>query len=196
LTSDHHWIYTLDAENRLIQMETTPQATAAGNPYTKLKSILDFQGHRIGRHVWQGGTAPSFKSSRRWLYDGWNLVAKFSAPSESSTTLTRLNTYTWGLDLSGALQGAGGVSGLLVQTTVSGNVIERASYDGNGNIVAWSKSTATATATAPTSRREYDAFGNTLVSEHENARHGNRPLLLRLQFLRPGDRKVATKESD
>lgn len=39
--------------------------------------------------------------------------------------------------------------------------MERASYDGNGNIVAWTKSNGS----APTSRREYDAFGNTLVSE-------------------------------
>ncbi len=72
-----------------------------------------------------------------------------------------MNTLTWGLDLSGSLQGAGGVGGLLVQTAVTGGVIERASYDGNGNITAWTKSNAAGT----TSRREYDAFGNTQVSE-------------------------------
>ncbi|MEO7098595.1 MAG: RHS repeat-associated core domain-containing protein [Luteolibacter sp.] len=163
LTNDGRWIYTWDAENRLTQMETTSQATTAGHPYTKLKFVYDSQSRRIARHVWQGGTqaSPIFKSSRRWLNDGWNVVAEFSAPSDTSTALTRLNTFTWGLDLSGTLQGAGGVGGLLVQTTVSGGVMERASYDGNGNIVAWTKSTNT----APTSRREYDAFGNTLVSE-------------------------------
>ena len=48
-----------------------------------------------------------------------------------------------------------------MQTTVASGVKEGASYDGNGNIVAWTKSTVS----APTARREYDAFGNALVSE-------------------------------
>lgn len=163
LLNDGRWAYTWDAENRLIQMETTPEAIAATHPYTKLKFVYDYQGRRIARTVYRGGSAatPTFLSSRRWLYDGWNIIAEFSAPSEASSSLTRINTFTWGLDSSGSLQGAGGVGGLLVQTTISGAVIERASYDGNGNIVAWTKSTQS----APTSRREYDSFGNTLVSE-------------------------------
>jgi RHS repeat-associated protein len=167
LTNDGRWLYTWNAENRLIQMETTTQATAAGHPYTKLQFAYDWEGHRIARHVWQGGTqaSPAFKSSHRWLYDGWNTITEFTAPSVASTALTRVNTFTWGLDLGDQdgipRQRAGGVGGLLVQTAISSAMIERASYDGNGNIVAWTKSTAT----APTSRREYDAFGNTVVSE-------------------------------
>lgn len=167
LTNDGRWLYTWNAENRLIQMETTSQATAAGHPYTKLQFGYDWEGHRIARHVWQGGSqaSPVFKSSHRWLYDGWNVVAEFFAPSATSTELTRVNTFTWGLDLGDSdgipRQRSGGVGGLLVQTSVSSGVIERASYDGIGNIVAWTKSTAT----APTSRSEYDAFGNTVVSE-------------------------------
>jgi RHS repeat-associated protein len=163
LTNDGRWTYLWDAENRLVQMESTTQATAAGHPYTKLQFVYDWQGRRIARHVWQGGTqaSPTFKSSHRWLYDGWNVITEFTATSVIEQLPTRVNTFTWGLDLSGSLQGAGGVGGLLVQTAVSGGVAERASYDGNGNIVAWTKSSAS----APTSRREYDAFGNTLVSE-------------------------------
>ncbi|MEO5913694.1 MAG: RHS repeat-associated core domain-containing protein [Luteolibacter sp.] len=173
LTNDGRWIYTWNAENRLIQMETTSEATSANHPYTKLKFVYDWQGKRIARTVWKGGTSgtPTFSSSRRWLYDGWNPIVEFSAPAETSTDttsadLTRLNTYTWGLDLSGTLQGAGGVGGLLtVSTQITSNPITNnlhaPSYDGNGNIVAWTKSDQS----APTSRREYDAFGNTLVSE-------------------------------
>ncbi|RYD85565.1 MAG: hypothetical protein EOP84_02075, partial [Verrucomicrobiaceae bacterium] len=163
LTNDGRWVYTWDAEHRLIQMETTTQATTAGHPYTKLKFVYDWQGRRIARTVWQGATfgSATVKSNRRWIYDGWNVIAEFSAADDVTPSLTRLNTFTWGLDLSGTFQGAGGVGGLLVQTAVSGGVLERASYDGNGNVVAWTKSTAS----APTSRREYDAFGNTLVSE-------------------------------
>ncbi len=163
LTNDGRWSYVWNAENRLIQMESTPQAVLAGHPYTKVVNAYDWQGRRIAKHVWKGGTAasPVFASSTRWLYNRWNEIAEFSASSDTTATLTRQNIFTWGLDLSGSLQGAGGVGGLLVQTAVASGVREGASYDGNGNIVAWTKSTAS----APTARREYDAFGNTLVSE-------------------------------
>ena len=163
LTNDGRWFYVWSAENRLIQMESTPQAVTAGHPYTKVVNAYDWQGRRIAKHVWQGGTAatPLFASSTRWLYNGWNEIAEFSASSSTAITLTREKIFTWGLDLSGSLQGAGGVGGLLVQTTVASGVKEAASYDGNGNIVTWTKSTAS----APTARREYDAFGNTVVSE-------------------------------
>lgn len=163
LTNDGRWLYTWNAENRLVQMETTVDATTAGHPYTKLVFVYDWMGRRIARHAWQGGTqsSPTFKSSHRWLYDGWNVITEFSAPSDSSTTLTRTSLYTWGIDLSGSLQGTGGVGGLISQTTIASGVKERASYDGNGNIIAWTKSDQS----APTSRREYDAFGNTLVNE-------------------------------
>lgn len=163
LTNDGRWTYLWDAENRLIQMETTSQATAAGHPYTKLQFAYDWQGRRIARHVWRNGTqaAPTFKSSHRWLYDGWNIVTEFTATTATSTMLTRANLFTWGLDLSGTLQGAGGVGGLLVQANAAGTAIYRAAYDGNGNIVSWTNSAAS----SPNNRREYDAFGNTLVSE-------------------------------
>ena len=163
LTNDGRWSYVWNAENRLVQMESTPQAVTAGHPYTKVVNVFDWQGRRIAKHVWKGGTpaSPVFASSTRWLYNGWNEVAEFSASSDTATALTRQNIFTWGLDLSGTLKGAGGVGGLLVQTAMASGVKEGASYDGNGNIVAWTKSTVS----APTARREYDAFGNTLVSE-------------------------------
>ena len=163
LTNDGRWSYVWNAENRLIQMESTPQAVTAGHPHTKVVNTYDWQGRRIAKHVWTGGTAasPVFSSSTRWLYNGWNEIAEFSASSDTAINLTRQNIFTWGLDLSGSLQGAGGVGGLLVQTTVASGVKEGASYDGNSNIVAWTKSTAS----VPTARREYDAFGNTIVSE-------------------------------
>lgn len=157
LTNDGRWLYVWNAENRLIQMESTPAATTPDHPYTKLVFVYDWMGRRIARHVWQGGS----QSSHRWLYEGWNVITELTAPSDSSTTLTRASLYTWGIDLSGRLQGAGGVGGLISQTTIASGVKERASYDGNGNVIAWTKSDQS----APTSRREYDAFGNTLVSE-------------------------------
>ena len=53
---------------------------------------------------------------------------------------------------------------MLAQTDVSSGVTVRASYDGNGNIVAWTNTNGN----APTYICEYDAFGNTLVSEGRN----------------------------
>ena len=56
------------------------------------------------------GMATSMHSSdQKFLYDEWNLVATYDATDNN----TRTTTHTWGLDLSGSLQGAGGVGGLL-----------------------------------------------------------------------------------
>ena len=43
-----------------------------------------------------------------FLYDGWNLIAEVDAQ-----TGELIRTYVWGLDLSGTMQGAGGIGGLL-----------------------------------------------------------------------------------
>jgi RHS repeat-associated protein len=166
-THEGRWVYTWDAENRLIKMETSATAVTAGMSYTKLEFEYDWEGRRIARHVWKGGTSgsPTFVSSRRWLYDGWNPVAEFSGTSASAATGATdavLTRYTWGTDLSGSFQGAGGIGGLVLQTTVSSGVMERPSYDGNGNIVTWTMSTGT----APTARREYDGFGNVVMGEN------------------------------
>jgi len=68
-------------------------------------------------------------------------------------------TYVWGLDLSGTMDGAGGVGGLLWMTlhTASGPAAGThfAAYDGNGNVVAlWAASDGSETA-----RYEYGPFG-------------------------------------
>ena len=64
-----------------------------------------------------------------FLYDGWNLVA------EVGTSGALVRSYTWGTDLSGSQQGAGGVGGLL-EVSYHGTAITNyfPAYDGNGNI--------------------------------------------------------------
>jgi RHS repeat-associated protein len=170
LRNDGRWIYSWDAENRLIQMETTTAATDVGHPYVKVRYTYDWQGRRLARTVYKGTAAsPVFSESQRWLYDAWNPVIEFTATAETGGTLIRRNTYSWGLDLSGTLQGAGGVGGLLGVARLTINPVTylattdhyASSFDGNGNIVAWTKRTDS----APTSRREYDAFGNAVVTE-------------------------------
>ena len=41
------------------------------------------------------------------IYDGWKPIAEYTG-----TTLEK--SYTWGMDLSGSMQAAGGVGGLLL----------------------------------------------------------------------------------
>jgi hypothetical protein len=63
-------------------------------------------------------------------YDGWNSIAEFSTGDSPST-----NYFTWGLDLSGSLQGAGGVGGLL--STVQDGDIYFSCFDANGNVTEY-----------------------------------------------------------
>jgi RHS repeat-associated protein len=90
-----------------------------------------------------------------------NLQAKES--SGMQWTVTR---HTWGEDLSGSLQGAGGIGGLL-SSTVDGsptkNKEQRTTngfhYDSNGNVILLTNAKAQETA-----RYSYDAFGKTLTA--------------------------------
>ena len=41
-----------------------------------------------------------------YLYDGWNRIAEYR---QETTGQTLMKTYLWGMDLSGSMQGAGGV---------------------------------------------------------------------------------------
>jgi RHS repeat-associated protein len=66
-------------------------------------------------------------------------------------------SFTWGIDLSGTLQGAGGVGGLLAVTDSTGTYYP--TYDGNGNISEYLNSTG-----AIAAHYEYDPFGKTTVA--------------------------------
>ena len=81
-----------------------------------------------------------------------------------------LYTYTCGLDLSGTLQGAGGVGGLLTVSEHSGttqNPVRTPFYptfDGNGNVSEYLDGDGVVQA-----HYEYDPFGNTVVSSGAKA---------------------------
>jgi YD repeat-containing protein len=91
-----------------------------------------------------------------------NLQAK-----ESSGMRWTVTRHTWGEDLSGTLQGAGGIGGLLRSTTaeVTTNGTPKTehehtfSYDSNGNVILLTNAKARETA-----RYSYDAFGKTLTA--------------------------------
>jgi RHS repeat-associated protein len=85
-------------------------------------------------------------------------VAEFNV---QGSTFNVQRSYTWGLDLSGSFQGAGGVGGLLAVTDVSGVPSPRTyatAYDGNGNIIGLVNA-ADGTLAA---EFEYSPFGETI----------------------------------
>jgi RHS repeat-associated protein len=117
-------------------------------------------------------------SDRRFLYDGWNVVAEFEMISPS--TISSLPspalcaTYAWGLDLSGTEQGAGGVGGLLMSSRQTANGQRNTSlptFDGNGNITSY----VDVASAHVSQRREYDAFGNSLGMQSPLPHETNAP---------------------
>ncbi len=135
-----------DAENRLV-------AAGVGTAGTPVSFTYDPFGRRIAK------TAGS--TTALYLYDGWNLAAEYSVANTQPSTLNHQRSYTWGLDLSGTLQGAGGVGGLLAIHEQSGNSSVKAgeviypAYDGNGNITRLFDGSGDAVASYA-----YDGFGN------------------------------------
>ena len=129
LTSDSQWIYTWNAENQLVQIESVAAAVTAGVPKQKLEFVYDSAGRRIQKKVsnWNG-SAYIVASDTRFLYDGWNLLAELNGLTSNAA----VRSFVWGLDLSGSAQGAGGVGGLLAVNTAS--VTYLPTYDGNGNV--------------------------------------------------------------
>jgi RHS repeat-associated protein len=87
--------------------------------------------------------------SRRFLYDQWNLIAEINDAGSAITT------YAWGPDLSGTMQGAGGVGGLLI--VQSGSTSYYPAYDGNGNVLGYINQTGQTIA-----QFEYGPFGEYL----------------------------------
>jgi len=121
LTNDGRWSYTWDAENRLTGMAVN---TTAG-PHYQLTFAYDPKGRRIQKTSSTNGISTTIN----FLYDGWNLVAILNPQA------SLLQSFVWGSDLSGSMQGAGGVGGLLeVSCYGTSNTNCFPAYDGNGNV--------------------------------------------------------------
>jgi len=89
----------------------------------------------------------------RFVYDGWNLVAEVRDQMPEVGT----NYYVWGLDLSGSLQGAGGIGGLIA--AVQDGEAYFPCYDANGNVTELVNTNG-----ASVAHYEYDPYGNLLTS--------------------------------
>ena len=140
-------------KNRLISMQSVSSVPSAA----KLK--LDFAYDQLSRRTQKvvstwNGSAYVPQSTNRFVYDGWNLAVRLTSD------LGPLESFTWGTDLSGSLQGAGGVGGLLSVTVHTGPNPGAyfCCYDGNGNVMGLINAADGSVA----ARYEYDPFGELL----------------------------------
>lgn len=156
LISDGLRTYTWDAENRLIAVESDPGLPAEMR--RRSEYAYDAQSRRLHatHYVWHSASDQfQVSGDHTFVYDGWNLIAE----QVDTTSSSRTNYYTWGLDLSGTPQGAGGIGGLLAVSLPPNetNPLLIPLYDGIGNITALADTSGVLVA-----EYEYDAFGKLL----------------------------------
>ena len=151
--SDGRWQYTWNGENRLIKAEELVSPTNR-QPYT-VEYAYDHQGRMVWKQI---STNAVIVSTRTLLWDGYNILQEKIANQQSTIT----NAYVWGLDLSGTLQGAGGVGGLLAE--IQDGEPNFAAFDANGNVTEYLSSNGVTEA-----HYEYSPFGEIVVQSGEMA---------------------------
>lgn len=139
LTSDGSSAFYYDDENQLIQV-TVSGAGRVEYSYDGLKR------KRFRREFDAGG---GLVKTVRYLYDGLTVVQERDGNDQL------VATYTRGLDLSGGLEGAGGIGGLLARTDNSASAYYHS--DGGGNVTMLVNSSQQIVA-----KYLYDPFGNLL----------------------------------
>jgi RHS repeat-associated protein len=154
LVRDGRWLYSWDAENRLVRVTSW-----GSRDLRRVDWTYDAMGRRVRqvRYVWTNST--------------WQVVEDLKLVSDSElfgrhiaelngTNGAVVRSYVWGLDVSETLDGAGGVGGSLWLRLSGGPAagVHFVTYDGNGNV--WNLvSASTGTETA---RYEYGLFGEPL----------------------------------
>ena len=146
------WLWGYDALGQVTSADSSVATSDRAYQY-------DAVGNRIEA---RDGATTANGVTTLYLYDGWNCIAEYTRSVGVSPTLQK--TRLWGTDLSGSPQGAGGVGGMLSESSpITSNPITFNSsyptYDGNGNVSEYLDSTGQVTA-----HYEYDPFGNTVVN--------------------------------
>ena len=143
LTNDGTMSFAYDDENQLtavwVPNQWFSQFTYDGKMRRRIRQ----------EYTWSGGWVQT--NSVYYIYDGNVVIQERNSSSQPTVS------YTRGSDLSGTLQGAGGIGGLLARTD---NVAQQTAFyhaDGNGNVTMLVNSYQAAVA-----KYLYDAFGNTL----------------------------------
>lgn len=143
LTNDGVKVMSYDSENQLTNV-TVSNSIRKDFVYDGLNRL------RIKREYGWTGSTWSKTNEMRYIWDGNAIIQLRDSNNVPTLTLTR------GLDLSGSLQGAGGIGGLLAMTENAG----ASSYyhqDGFGNVTALMDAGENIVA-----RRMFDGFGRTI----------------------------------
>ncbi len=146
-----------DDENRLTYYGNSGSGTlACGDiPSAKLTDVAQFYYDGFGRLRERVDYTGVSRTETHYIYDGWRAI------QERDSNNVPVVSYTRGIDLSGSLEGAGGIGGLLARSSgySSGNWTSHAYYhaDGNGNITCLVDTNQSVVASY-----RYDPFGNTI----------------------------------
>lgn len=137
LASFGPWTYAYDALSRLV--------AAYSNGTLVVSNRYDYLGRRVQKIAADG--------THTFLYDGWRPVVETVAKPGGGTDRIE---YYWGKDLSGTLDGAAGVGGLLY--VKRNGTIYVPFYDAYGNVMGyWDEQGAIV------AEYSYDAFGRTVA---------------------------------
>ncbi len=164
LSFDGTWTYAYDAEDQLRSVTSRSLTNGA----IRVRNAYDYRRRRTSKTVQRLNVTTALPPSppvelREWetlemrtfVYDDWNLIHEIVYTVDSGVTNVTEIQYFWGLDLSGALQGAGGVGGLFAVSR-NGQLYFPA-YDNNGNVTKYIDESGNIVATY-----EYDDFGHTI----------------------------------
>ena len=159
------WKCAYDAEDQLRSVTSRSLANGA----IRVRNTYDYRHRRTSKAVQRLNVTIALPPSppvelREWktlemrtfVYDDWNLIHETVYTVDSSVTNVTEIQYFWGLDLSGTLQGAGGVGGLLAVSR-TGQLYFPA-YDNNGNVTKYIDESGNIVAAY-----EYDDFGRTIA---------------------------------
>ena len=143
LTNDGTMSFAYDDENQLTQVWVRNQWASVFTYDGKMRRRIRQE------YTWSGGWVQT--NIVYYVYDE-NVVIQ-----ERDLNYLPTVTYTRGKDLSGSLEGAGGIGGLLARTDMSTSQAAFYHADGNGNVTMLVNASQ-----AVVAKYLYDAFGNTL----------------------------------
>jgi RHS repeat-associated protein len=164
--------YAYDDENRLVTAQYAPWTNSPGPP-PELSSLMPQPQYTPGWKVnftYDGLGRLRVRTDYANTTNGWYLTNTVLYVYDGNRVIQERNaantptvSYTRGNDLSGSLEGAGGIGGLLARSSgySSGNWTSHAYYhaDGNGNIICLVDANQAVAASY-----RYDPFGN-LISK-------------------------------
>ena len=160
MTEDGAFEYTWNGENRLVKVEPKTLTNGA----LRVSNAYDYMGRRVLKVVEHyEDSSWSTNSVTKFVYEGWNLALELDGLDDDYP----IARYTWGLDLSQTIQGAGGIGGLLAVDKIAGHGCTPRSARSTPTGISASSSTSRTGDTL--AEYEYDPYGQSIRIAGEDA---------------------------